>query len=60
MEQEFCMTRLDWVEDLNQSVWNFCIKFDTWKKIENCIVLVETVSRENHVNRESKILELTL
>ena len=22
MEQEFCMTRIDWVEELNQSVWN--------------------------------------
>ena len=24
--QEVYMTRLDWVEDLTQSVWNFCIK----------------------------------
>ena len=34
-EQELCMTRLDWVEYLTQSVWNVCIKFDTreehWK-----------------------------
>ena len=31
MEQKFCMTGLDWVEDSTQSVWNVCIKFDTWK-----------------------------
>ena len=31
MEQEFCMTSLDWVEDSTQSVWNVCTKFDTWK-----------------------------
>ena len=29
MEQEFCITRLDLVEDLKQSVLNVCIKFDT-------------------------------
>ena len=23
MEKEFCMTRLDWIEDSNQSIWNF-------------------------------------
>ena len=33
------MTILDWDEDLTQSVWNVCIKFDTWKNIENCTVL---------------------
>ena len=32
MEQWFCMTRLYWVEDSTQSVWDFCIKFDTWKE----------------------------
>ena len=31
MEQEFCMTRLDWVQESTQSVWNVCIKFYTWK-----------------------------
>ena len=31
VEQEFYMTRLYWVYDLTQSVWNVCIKFDTWK-----------------------------
>ena len=31
MEQELCMTRLYWVEESTQSVWNMCIKFDTWK-----------------------------
>ena len=35
----FYMTRLDWVKDLTQSVLNGCIKFDAWKKIENCTVL---------------------
>ena len=35
------MTRLDLVEDSNQSVWNFCIKFDTSKNIENYTVLEE-------------------
>ena len=39
MEQEFYMTWLYWAEDLTQSVWNLCIKFDTWNKIENCTVL---------------------
>ena len=41
MEQDFYMNRLDWVEDLTQSVWNVCIKFDTWKNIENYTVLEE-------------------
>ena len=26
------MTRLGLVEYSTQSVWNFCIKFDTWKE----------------------------
>ena len=29
------MTRLDWVDDLTQSVWNVCIEFDIWNNIEN-------------------------
>ena len=37
--KEFYMTRLEWVEELTESVWNVCIKFDTWKKIENFTVL---------------------
>ena len=68
MEHEFCMTILDWVEDLTQSVWIFCIKFDTWKEHWRLSVLegkqfcseCKTVLRENHVNRESNILELTI
>ena len=32
MEPELCMTRLDWVEESTQSVWNVCIKFDTLKE----------------------------
>ena len=39
VEQEFYRNRLDWVEDLTQSVWNFCIKLYTWKNIENCTVI---------------------
>ena len=35
------MTRLDWFEDSTESFWNVCIKFDTWKNIENCTVLEE-------------------
>ena len=67
MEQDLCMTRLDWVEDSTQTVRNVCIKFDTRK--EDCKVSVieknffskwKTVLRENHVNRESKILEITI
>ena len=32
MEQEFYMTRLDWVEDSTQSVLNVCINFITRKE----------------------------
>ena len=68
MEQEFCMTILDWVEDLTQSVWIFCIKFDTWKEHWRLSVLegkqffyeCKTVLRENHVKRESKRLDLPI
>ena len=49
------MTWLYLVEDSTQSVWNVSIKFDTRKNTENCTVLEEKVSRENHMNRESKI-----
>ena len=35
------MTRLDWVEDSTQSVWNISIKLDTLKNIENCTVIEE-------------------
>ena len=38
MEQELCMTRLDWFEDLTQLVWNICIKFD--KLNEHCKMYV--------------------
>ena len=31
IEQDFCMTGLDWFEESTQSVWNICIKFYTWK-----------------------------
>ena len=32
MEQEFCTTKIDWVEGSNQSVWIFLSKFDTRKE----------------------------
>ena len=32
MEQELSITRLDWVEDSTQSVWNVCIRLDIWKE----------------------------
>ena len=46
-EQDFYMTRLDWFEDLTQSVWNFCIEVDTWNNIESC-----TFIEENGVKRK--------
>ena len=54
------MTRLDWVEDSTQSVWNVCIKFDTQKNIENFTVIEKIALRENHIKIESKSLELTI
>ena len=68
MEQYFFMTGIDWVEDSTQSVWIFFIKFDTWKEHWKLSVLEgkkycfkwKTALRENHVNRESKILYLTI
>ena len=43
MEQEFYMTIIDLVEDSTQSVWNFWIKFDTWKNIGKFTVLEEDI-----------------
>ena len=68
MEQELCMTRIYWVEDSTQSVWNVCIKFDTrkehWKlsviEGKQCCSKWETVFRENHVKIETNSLELTI
>ena len=68
MEQELCMTRLDWVEESNQSVWNVSIKFDTRKEQQKLSVLegkqcqydCKTVPRENHVNRENNSLEFKI
>ena len=34
VEQEFCINRLDWINDWNQSIWNVGIKFDTWNNIK--------------------------
>ena len=57
MEQEFCITRQDWVEDSTQSVWTFV---EHWKLsvLEGNTFCSErkTVLNENHVNRESKSL----
>ena len=39
MEQELCMTILYWVEELYQSVWNVCIKFDIPKEHLKMFVL---------------------
>ena len=68
MEQELCMTRLDWVQESTQSVWNVCIKFYTWKEHWKLSILEvkqfysewKIVLRENHVSRESKRLELKI
>ena len=68
MEQELYMTRLGWVEESTQSVWNVCIKFDIWLKNwklsglegKQCCSEWKTVLRENHVNREIQSLEITI
>ena len=54
MEQEFCMTRLDWGLDYTQSVWNV-------QRTGNNVVLNEnSVERKPCTNRKSKSLELTI
>ena len=47
VEHEFYMTRLYWVDDLTQSVWNVCIKFYKRDNIKRF-----TVIEENCVNRK--------
>ena len=43
------MTRLDWVEDSTQSVWNVSIKFYTRNNIEKCTVIQEkSVKRKQY------------
>ena len=37
VEQDLYMTILDWFEYLTQSVWNVCIKFDTWKTLKTVL-----------------------
>ena len=64
MEQEFCMTRVDWVEYSTQSVRNVCIKVWYMKGTLETVCSIQTVlfRMENSVevksctNRESKIL----
>ena len=62
MEQEFCMNRLYWVEEFTQSVRNFCKEH--WKLYvlegKQCCFKIEKVFRENHVNKESKGLDITI
>ena len=68
MEQEFYMTILYLVDYSTQSIWNVCIKFDTWKEHwklsvlegKQCCTKRKTGSRENNVNRESMSLKLTI
>ena len=63
MEQEFCTTRIDWVEGSNQSVWIFLSKFDTrkehWKMSvqgKQCCSEWKQCLRKTIYNRESKSL----
>ena len=50
------MTRLDWVEDLTQSVWIFCIKFDTWKEHWKYSILEENNIVKNGKNCSEKTM----
>ena len=54
------MNKINWVEDSNKSVWNVCIKFDTWKNIEKFTVIEENSVKKKHVNIEIKSLEITI
>ena len=47
MEQEFYMTRLDWVEESTELVWNVFIKFYTWKDHSNLSVLEKNNVAQN-------------
>ena len=54
IEQEFCMTRLDLVEEQTQAVWMF-------EEHEKNVVLNEnSVEGKLCINRESNIYELTI
>ena len=50
MEQELCMTRLDWVEDSTQSVWNVCRILKTiFSRMKKMLFWRKTALKENHV-----------
>ena len=59
MEQEFCMTRLDWVEDLTQSVWNVCRTLkNVCSRIKQIFLNENSVELKICINRECKSIEL--
>ena len=44
------MTRLDWVEDSNQSVWNVWRTLKTvCSRMKTMLLLMKIASKENHV-----------
>ena len=60
MEQELCMTRLDWVEESTQSVWNVCRTLKMSVIEENNVVLIEnSVEGKPCIIIESKSLDIT-
>ena len=59
MEQEFCMTGLDWVEDSTQSVRNVCRTFKTvCSRRKNNVLNENSVEVKPCINRESKSNEI--
>ena len=51
------MTRLDWVEESTQSVWNVCIKLKTvCSRRKNVVLNEKSVEVKQCINRESKSL----
>ena len=55
------MTRLYWVDEWTQSVWNVCRTMKISVLEENNVVLNEnSVERKPCINRESKSLELKI
>ena len=61
MEQEFCMTRLDWVEESTKSVWNIFRTLKISVLEENNVVMNEnSVEGKPCINREIKRLYITI
>ena len=56
------MTRVDLVEESNQSVWNVCRTLKTvYSRSKIMLFLIKTVLKEKPcINRESNSLELTI